>query len=95
VVTAAVWAVSNVICFDLRRKGVRGFRQILALWRGNPWTRLSFFVVKEGSQSTFEPPPDDEALLLQEVRRDRLLREKSERPLSLDGSDHEAVTPEL
>jgi hypothetical protein len=95
VVTAAVWAVSNVVYFDLRRKGVRGFSRLLAFWMGNPWTWLSFFVVKEGSQPTFEPPPDDEALLLQEVRRDRLLREKSERPLSLDGSDHEAVTPEL
>jgi hypothetical protein len=95
VVTAAVWAVSNVVYFDLKRKGVRGFRRFLAFWMGTPWTWVSFFVVKEGSQPTFEPPPDDEALLFQEVRRDRMLRERSERPPSFDGSAREAVTPEV
>jgi len=95
VVTAAVWAVSNVVYFDLRRKGVRGFSRFLAFWMGNPWTWLSFFLVKEGSQPAFKAPPDDEALLLHEVRQDRLLRERSGRPPSLDGPDHEAVTPEV
>jgi hypothetical protein len=95
VVAAAVWAVSNFVYFDLRRKGVRGFSRLLAFWMGNPMTWVSFFVVQEGSQPTFEPPPDDEALLLQEVRQDRLLRERSERPPSIDDSDSEAAAPEL
>ena len=95
VVGAVVWAVANVVYFDLRRKGVHGFSRILAFWMGNPMTWLSLFVVKEGSQPTFEPPPDDEALLFREVRRDRLLRERSERPPSIDESNHEAVTPEV
>jgi hypothetical protein len=95
VVAAAVWAVSNLVYFDLRRKGVRGFSRFLAFWMGNPTTWVSLFVVQEGSQPVFEPPPDDEALLLQEVRQDRLLRERSEGPRPIDESDHEAVTREL
>jgi len=92
----AVWnVVSNFVYFDLRRKGVRGFRRFLAFWWGTPWTWVSFFAVKEGGQPVFKPPPDDEALLLHEVRQDRLIRERSEGPPPTDESDHEAVTPEL
>ena len=94
-VTAAVWAVSNLVYFDLRRKGVRGFSRFLAFWMGNPWTWVSFFLVPEGSQPIFEPPPDDEARLLQEVRTDRLLRERARLHASTGESDHEASKPEL
>ena len=94
-VTAAVWAVSNLVYFDLRRKGVHGFTRLLAFWMGNPWTWVSFFLVPEGSQPTFQPRPDDEALLLQEVRMDRLLRERARLHASTAESDREASTPEL
>ena len=98
-VTAVVWAVSNVVSnlvyFDLKRKGIHGFTRFLAFWMGTPWTWVSFFTVPEGSQPTLEPPPDDEALLLQEVRRDRLLRERAARHPPIGESDSEASTPEL
>ena len=94
-VTAVVWAVSNLVYFDLKRKGIRGFTRFLAFWMGTPWTWVSFFTVPEGSQPTFEPPPDDDALLLREVQRDRLLRERARRHHSIGESDREARTPEL
>ena len=94
-VTAVVWAVSNLVYLDLRRKGIRGFSRFLAFWMGTPTTWVSLFMVPEGSQPGFEPPPDDEVLLLQEVRRDRLLRERAGRHPSIGGSDREATTPEL
>lgn len=94
-VTAAVWAVANLVYLDLRRKGIHGFTRLVAFWMGTPTTWVSFFMVREGGQPMFEPPPDDEALLLLEVRRDRLLRERAGRHPSIGESDREASTPEL
>ena len=94
-VTAVVWAVSNLVYLDLRRKGIRGFSRFLAFWMGTPTTWVSLFMVPEGSQPMFEPPPDDEALLLREVRMDRLLRERARLHSSMGESDREATTPEL
>ena len=94
-ITAVVWAVSNLVYLDLRRKGIRGFSRFFAFWLGTPTTWVSLFMVPEGSQPGFEPPPDDEALLLREVRRDRLLRERAGRHESIGESDREATTSEL
>ncbi len=93
-VTAVSWAVGNLVYLDLRRKGIHGFTRFIAFWMGNPWTWLSFFLVQEGTQQVFEAPPDDDALLLQEVRRDRLLRERAARRAPIAESDREATTPE-
>jgi hypothetical protein len=94
-VTAVVWAVSNLVYLDLRRKGIRGFSRFCAFWMGTPTTWVSLFMVRDGSRPTFEPPPDNEALLLQEVRTDRLLRERAGRHESIGESDREATTSEL
>ena len=78
IVAAAVWAVvnvvSNVVYFDMRRKGIRGFSRLVAFWMGTPWTWVTLLVVVEGSQTPMEPPPDDVESLFREVRRDRALR---------------------
>jgi hypothetical protein len=73
-VWAIVWALANVMYLDLKRKGVRSFGRFAAFWVGNPTTWITYFVVRQGGQPTFEPPPDDDDALLAEVRSDRALR---------------------
>jgi hypothetical protein len=73
-VTAIVWALANVVYIDMRRKGVRGFGRFAAFWVGFPATWASLLVVREGRAATIEPPEDDEAALLREVRLDRRAR---------------------
>ena len=95
-VTAVVWAVSNLVYLDLRRKGIRGFSRFLCVLDGHANdVGVLFSWCRMGSRPTFEPPPDNEALLLQEVRRDRLLRERAGRHESIGESDREATTSEL
>lgn len=77
-VGAIVWALANVVYYDLKRKGVRSFGRFAAFWVGNPTTWITFFVVPEGRHPAFEPPPDDEAALLAEIRSDRALRSGDE-----------------
>jgi hypothetical protein len=66
-----VWLVSIVVYVDARRRGRRGFTRLVAFWLGFPATWISLFVVREGSQPDILPPPDDEAALLEEIRRAR------------------------
>ena len=73
-VGAIVWALANVVYFDLKRRGVHGFTRFAAFWVGNPTTWITFFVVPEGRPPTFEAVPDDEDELLAEIRHDRALR---------------------
>ena len=73
-VGAIVWTFANVVFIDMRRKGIRGFGRFAAFWVGNPTTWISLFVVKEGRVALVEPPPDDDARLLREIRVDRELR---------------------
>jgi hypothetical protein len=71
---ALVWLVANVVYVDLKRKGIRGFTRFAAFWAGTPTTWISLFAVREGSQPSIDPPPDDEGeALLAEIRRDRAL----------------------
>lgn len=72
-ITALVWIVANVVYLDMKRKGLRGFTRFAAFWAGNPTTWITFFLVREGTQPTFETPARDEELL-DAIRRDRALR---------------------
>jgi len=84
-----VWLVSIVVYVDARRRGRHGFTRLVAFWLGFPATWISLLVVGEGSQPDILPPPDDEAALLEEIRRDReagrALKEGPEPPT--DGGD--------
>jgi hypothetical protein len=73
-VGAIVWAIANVVYYDLRRKGIRNFGRFAAFWAGNPMTWITLFVVKEGRLTVVEPPPDDDDRLLREIHVDRELR---------------------
>ena len=74
VVGAIVWALANLVYYDLKRKGIRNFGRFAAFWVGNPTTWITFWVVPEGKQPTFTPSPDDDRILLSEIRRDRASR---------------------
>ncbi len=73
-VGAILWALANVVYYDLRKKGIRGFGRFAAFWVGNPTTWITFFVVPEGRYPKFDPPPHDDQALLVEIRRDQALR---------------------
>ncbi len=71
---AILWALANVVYYDLKRKGIRGFGRFAAFWVGNPTTWITFFCVPEGRRPSFAAPLDDDQALLTEIRRDRALR---------------------
>lgn len=74
VVGLFVWLVANAVYLDALRRGRPGFKRFLGFWMGFPGTFFTKLLVAEGSQPTVEPPPDDDASLLADVRRDRALR---------------------
>ncbi len=91
-----LWAVANVVYFDRKRKGIRGFTRFIAFWAGTPTTWITFFALPEGHVDLVEPPPDDEQALLREVRHDRALRVASERaPVDASSDPSEADLGEL
>lgn len=87
-VGAIVWIAANVIYVDLRKKGRRRGR-FISFFAGYPGTLVSMFVVREGTDPRIEPPPDDEATLLREIRADRGLRGGNERRGALEGDERE------
>mgnify|MGYP006969412280 CR=1 FL=1 len=77
IIVALVWVLANVVYLDLKRKGIRGFTRFAAFWVGQPTTWVTFFAVRDGQQPTFHAPEEDDegGLLLDDIRRDRALRE--------------------
>ena len=80
IIVALVWVLANVVYLDLKRKGIQGFTRFAAFWVGQPTTWITFFAVRDGQQPTFHAPDDDDegGLLLDDIRRDRALRDDSE-----------------
>lgn len=73
-----LWLVANAVYLGAVRRGEGGFRRLVAFWIGLPGTFVTLVAVKEGSQPVVEPPPDDEAALLEDVRRSRALEAGTE-----------------
>ena len=71
---AIVWLVANVVYVDMKRNGRHGFTRFAAFWAGTPTTWIALFALEEGTQPHFERSDDDDTTLLEEIRRDRLLR---------------------
>ncbi len=90
-IAAIISVIANVVYWDMKRKGVRGWGRMFAFFAGNPMTWITFFFVAERPVLRFEPPPDDERALLAEIHRDRALRARSAPPeVEPDPGGHEA-----
>jgi len=74
-VGAVVWLVANVVYLDMKRQGEHGLLRWVAFWMGTPTTWATLLLVREGSQPKVRGAPDDDAHLLEEIRRDRMLRD--------------------
>ena len=68
-----VWALANVVYLGMWRRGIYGFGRFAAFWSGFPGTLL-LQVLDAEREATLETQPDDEDLLLDDVRRDREAR---------------------
>jgi membrane-bound metal-dependent hydrolase YbcI (DUF457 family) len=79
-VAATVWLIANGVYLDMRRKGAHGFGRFVAFWAGLPATVITLLAVRAPGMPPLEPPPDDEARLLAEIRVDRELRGRSAPP---------------
>ena len=77
-VGAIVWGLANIVYLDMKRKGIHGFTRFAAFWVGTPTTWITLFAVREAKQPTFLVDPEDDGLLLAEIRRDRALRGETE-----------------
>jgi hypothetical protein len=73
IVGLVVWVVSLAVYVDLRRRGRHGFTRLVTFWVAFPGSWISMIWAREGSQPDIAPPPDDEAALLEEIRRGRKL----------------------
>jgi hypothetical protein len=76
---SVVWILANVVYVSHVREGERGFKRFAAFWLGFPITLLSAFAVSESRQRRKHSDGDaldaeEEAELLREIHRDRLLR---------------------
>ena len=95
-ITMIIWALANIVYVDMKRKGVRGFRRLVAFWLGTPWSWLFFFFGREGRAPRFTPPPDDDDRLLREIRVDRELRGLSApSPRQAEEGEAPEPTPEV
>lgn len=75
-----VWLAANGLYIDLKRKGRPGIPRLIFFWMGTPATWLWFFIVPEGKKKKELPPADDAQLLLEEIRKDKALREARGEP---------------
>lgn len=78
IVLAFVFVIANWTYLDFRRVDERGFKRFVAFWLGWPLSFLTKILVENGSQPGMELHDRDLGKLVKEIRRDRLLRARSE-----------------
>ena len=91
-----VWLAANGLYIDLKRKGRPGIPRLIFFWMGTPATWLWFFLVPEGKKKVKLPQLDDAQAILEEIRKDKALREargEPDRALDSGGLDR-GVHPE-
>ena len=83
VATSFAWLIANWAYLDFRRTGDGGFKRLVAFWMGWPMTFVTAMLVKNGSQPQIRLDDRNLDELVDEIRRDRLLRERSDRGRAL------------
>lgn len=81
VVGFILWVLANWVYVDMRRRGERGIKRFLAFWLGWPGTFVGMLSVDEKSQPTIRADDRDLRSLVQDIRRDRILRSGGEASL--------------
>jgi len=75
-----IWLCGNYFYYEFRKEGERsGFKRFIAFWMGFPLTVVSLLIVPMGKSPLLKPPPSEGDSLLEEIRRDRALRDMQER----------------
>ena len=75
-----IWLCGNYFYYEFRKEGERsGFKRFIAFWMGFPLTIVSFLIVPMGKSPLLKAPPSEGDSLLEEIRRDRALRDMQER----------------
>ncbi|MGD2068833.1 MAG: hypothetical protein PVI57_09205 [Gemmatimonadota bacterium] len=74
IVGLILWVLANWVYVDMRRRGERGIKRFFAFWLGWPGTFVGMLSVDEKSQPTIRADDRDLRSLVQEIRRDRMLR---------------------
>lgn len=71
-----IWIAGNYFYYEYRKEGERsGFKRFVSFWMGFPLTVVTMLVVPLGKSPLQVPPPSEGDSLLEEIRRDRALRE--------------------
>ena len=78
IVWAFVFVIANWTYLDFRRVDERGFKRFVAFWLGWPLSFLTKILVENGSQPRMKLDDQDLGELVKEIRRDRLLRGRSD-----------------
>lgn len=85
-----LWILANAVYVDMRRRGEKGLKRLVAFWIGWPGTLVGMLSVDEASQPAVRKDDRDLGLLVREIRRDRAVRglpEPSE-PQGRDATGH-------
>ena len=92
-----IWLCGNYFYYEFRKEGERsGFKRFIAFWMGFPLTIVSLLIVPMGKSPLLKAPPSEGDSLLEEIRRDRALRDMQERlELSQGAGEPKVDSPEL
>ena len=92
-----IWILGNYFYYEYRREGERsGLKRFVTFWMGFPLTVVSLLVVPLGKAPLLKAPPSEGDSLLEEIRRDRALRDMQKRlELSEGGAEPDAHPPHV
>ncbi len=89
-----IWLCGNYFYYEFRKEGERsGFKRFIAFWMGFPLTIVSFLIVPMGKSPLLKAPPSEGDSLLEEIRRDRALRDMQERLELAQGAGEPKADP--
>ena len=92
-----IWLLGNYFYYEYRKEGERsGLKRFVTFWMGFPLTVVSLLVVPLGKSPLLKAPPSEGDSLLEEIRRDRALRDMQKRlELSEGAAEPDAHPPQV